>query len=171
MYLLNGKEYVAKFRYTSWRIFMSIFLLIVISNMLIFGTLKENMFGGILIFCIIVIILNIFDKKIFSRIIINKDALIYKTDSFLSIILKIYKIFPYKDFNYTIYFSYQKEMKKYSSLYIINGKGKRLLRLKVNDIKDFRNLVEILIKYNPKVQIKNIEDVIKEEGILKAILR
>ncbi|MBW1850301.1 MAG: hypothetical protein JRJ15_02460 [Deltaproteobacteria bacterium] len=167
----NVDEKRLVFQYSFWKKCFYLFLFIAISIFPLIGCASEGiLWVGILIVFVFFLIFDFVGKKLFCKIIIEKDGLVYKQGGvFWKFINENKKKFSWKHFNYTIYYCYFKNKIYYSDLYITDNDSQSCFYLKGREIADFSKLVNTLKHFNQNTELRSIEDVIRKNGIWKAI--
>ncbi len=116
----------------------------------------------ILSFIILFLLYDLWFKKLFCRIIVEKDMLIYKSGGFVWRWIDPVREYPWKSFNYkTIWFSYKNKI-EHGSLVITNKEGKKCLKLS-HHIAKLEELIELVKEYNPDIKLASLEDKVRDK--------
>ena len=136
------------FKYFFQKKLFYVFLFIAISILPIFGCASEGILAvGILIVMLFWMLFDLFCKKLFCRIIVETDGLVFNQGGVFWKRISGNKKFLWKKFNFTIYYFY-KNKKYFSDLYITDNDSRNCFHLKGRNISNFTGLVEALKNYN-----------------------
>ena len=133
-------------------------------SILVGAGLTENcpLWLRIISFIILFLLYDIWFKKLFCRIIIEKDRLIYKPGGFVWRWINPVREYSWKSFNYTtIWFSYKDKI-EHGSLVISDKKGRKRLKLS-HHIARLEELIELVKEYNPNLKLVSLEDKVRDK--------
>jgi hypothetical protein len=158
---VRDKNIILIFRHSLWKKIYSLILFFAIAVAIISGCASENVLWiGVLVTIGIYLIFDNYNKKLFSKILLQQNALIYQPGGIFWKWLNKEEQFSWNIFDFTVDYYNYKDKIYYSSLHIADKKGKICLVLNRN-IANFDQLIEELKKCNPDVKLISIEENIK----------
>lgn len=157
------------FRYPASKKFISGFVLFALFCFLLMGFISEGpIWAGVITLLVAYLLFDFYFRKIFCKIEINKDKLVFKPGGIFWRFVFKKKAYYWDEYNFVTYcFHYQDKM-YYSSFNIYNKKGKRCFFLKTNLLND-SELVDTVKKFNGKMRFLSYEAEVLSKGIIGGI--